>query len=228
MNRARILDLYEHPLGAEDIERESFRLIDAEAPSHTLSPSEWEVARRIIHATADFSVLQELVFSEDAMERGLRALRAAAPIYVDSNMIAAGVSLDRLRRCCPRYRADDIHVHVADPDVVAEARAAGLPRAIYALRKARPMLHGAIVCFGNSPVGLLELGRMILEEGLAPALVVAMPVGFVHVMESKEEVMSLKVPRIVVLGRRGGSPLAVATLHALASLAAVPTPGAAE
>ena len=61
---------------------------------------------------------------------------------------------------------------------------------------------------------------MIIEEGLRPSLVVALPVGFVHVVESKEELMSLGVPYIATAGRRGGSPLAVSVLHALCGLAA--------
>lgn len=219
MSRARIHELYEQPLAAEAIEQESFRRIDAEAPSHGFTPAEWQVARRLVHTTADFSLLSELAFRNGAIDRGLVALREGAPIYADSNMIRAGLSLARLAGCCPRYGAADVHVHVADEDVRASARAEKLPRAIYALRKARAILDGAIVCFGNSPVGLLELNRMILEEGVTPALVVAMPVGFVHVIECKEELMTLNVPQIVIRGRRGGSPLAVATIHALCALA---------
>lgn len=219
MSRARIHELYEHPLAAEAIELESFRRIDAEAPKHGLPPEQWQIARRLIHTTADFGLLSELVFSEDAVKSGCRALRACAPIYADSNMIRAGLSVARLQRCCSRYSAENLYVHVADPDVADAAKNAKLPRAIYALRKAKSILNGAIVCFGNSPVGLLELNRMMLEEQITPALVIAMPVGFVHVTESKEETMKLQVPQIVLRGRRGGSPLAVATVHALAALA---------
>jgi precorrin isomerase len=67
-------------------------------------------------------------------------------------------------------------------------------------------------------VALLEINRMILEEGLRPALVIGMPVGFVHVVESKQELQTTGVPYIVIDGRRGGSPLAVACLHALCGL----------
>jgi precorrin-8X/cobalt-precorrin-8 methylmutase len=59
-----------------------------------------------------------------------------------------------------------------------------------------------------------------MEEAIRPAFVIAMPVGFVHVTESKNEFMSLGVPYIAIEGRRGGSPLAVSTLHALCTLAA--------
>jgi precorrin-8X/cobalt-precorrin-8 methylmutase len=78
---------------------------------------------------------------------------------------------------------------------------------------------GGIALFGNSPVALIELNRLVLEERVEPSLVVAMPVRFAHVLESKEELMSLDVPRIVTAGRRGGSPLAVSALHALCSIA---------
>jgi precorrin isomerase len=81
------------------------------------------------------------------------------------------------------------------------------------------MLQGGIAVFGNAPVALMELNRLIMEEAIKPAIVIAMPVGFVHVTESKEELMSLDVPYIAVAGRRGGSPLAVSTVHALCTLA---------
>ncbi|MCX5873528.1 MAG: precorrin-8X methylmutase, partial [Deltaproteobacteria bacterium] len=58
-----------------------------------------------------------------------------------------------------------------------------------------------------------------IENNIIPALVIAMPVGFVHVVESKLELMSLDVPFIAIEGRRGGSPLAVSTIHALCELA---------
>ncbi|MGC4067757.1 MAG: precorrin-8X methylmutase [Polyangiaceae bacterium] len=220
MSRARIHDLYAHPMDASAIEAESFRRIDLEATDQSLNSEEWQVARRLVHTTADFGLVDDLVFAHGAIAAGCEALRARAPIYVDSNMIAAGLSLARLTGCNPDYVREDVLVHVADIEVAREAMASRLPRAVHAVRRARERLNGAIVCFGNSPVGLLELNRMIQEEGTRPALVVAMPVGFVHVIESKEELMQLDVPQIVIRGRRGGSPLAVATVHALAMLAA--------
>ena len=81
------------------------------------------------------------------------------------------------------------------------------------------MLDGGIAVFGNAPLALLEINRMIIEEGLRPAFVAAMPVGFVHVLESKAELMGLGVPYVSVAGRRGGSPLAISALHALCSIA---------
>jgi precorrin isomerase len=135
-------------------------------------------------------------------------------------MIRSGLSLARLRAVHPGYAASSISCYIADADVSAEAARTGLPRSLFAIRKARPMLAGGIIAFGNAPVALLELNRMIAEDGLRPALVLAIPVGFVHVIESKEELMSLGVPFVAIAGRRGGSTLAVAALHALCTLAA--------
>jgi precorrin isomerase len=173
----------------------------------------------MIHASADFALAESVRFSDGAVAAGIAALRAGRPLYVDSNMIRAGLSMARLRRACPDYGPGRVFCHIADEEVAREAREAGLPRSLYAVRKARAMLDGGIAVFGNAPVALLELNRMIVEEGVRPAFVVALPVGFVHVVESKEELMGLGVPYVAVAGRKGGSPLAVAAVHALCSLA---------
>lgn len=211
--------LYASPMSGEAIEAESFSIIDREADRGRFSPEEWEIVRRMIHTTADLRLCEEVRFSPDAIKSGAAALRAGRAIYVDSNMIRSGISLARLRGACPRYRAEDVVCHVADEDVAEEARKAGLPRSLFAVRKARPILDGGLVAVGNAPVALLELNRMIAEEAVRPALVIAMPVGFVHVVESKEELMASGTPYIALAGRRGGSPLAVSVVHALCALA---------
>jgi precorrin-8X/cobalt-precorrin-8 methylmutase len=218
--RTLIHDLYENPLSGADIEARSFAIIDQEAPAHDFSAQEWEVVRRMIHTVGDFGILGDVLFSAAAITAAAAALKKGCPLYVDSNMIRNGLSLERLRSVCPHYGWERIHCHIADDDVARAAREQGLPRSLFAVRKAKDILDGGIAVFGNAPVALLELNRFIMEEGLRPALVVAMPVGFVHVIESKEELMSLGVPYITLTGRRGGSPLAVSVIHALCSLAA--------
>jgi precorrin-8X/cobalt-precorrin-8 methylmutase len=215
-----IRDLYERPMSGEDVEERSLAIIDQEVGNHGFSDDEWEVVRRMVHTSADFSLMDQVKFSAGAVSAATRALRAGCPIYADSNMIRSGLSLYRLKQVCADYGPERIYCHVADPDVASEARENGLPRSLFAVRKAKPILDGGIAVFGNAPVALMELNRMVMEEGLKPAFVVAMPVGFVHVCESKEELMSLDVPHVAIAGRRGGSPLAVATIHALCSLAA--------
>jgi precorrin isomerase len=217
--RPLIHKLFQTSMDGNTIEALSFATIDREAPPHKFSPDQWEVVRRVIHTTGDFSVMESVHFSPDAIEKGIKALKAKKALYVDSNMIRAGLSLVRLRGACDNYGSGDIHCHVADEDVAAEAARLKLPRSVAAVRKARNIIDGAIVVFGNAPAALLELNRMMIEEGVRPALIIAAPVGFVHVEESKTELMSVDVPQIVLSGRRGGSPIGVSIVHALCSLA---------
>ncbi len=217
---AAIHDLLRNPRSGPDIEARSFEIIDGEAPPHKFTPREWQVVRRMIHTAGDFGIMETVRFSPGSIDAAVRAFRTGAPIYVDSNMAAAGLSLERLRAACPAYSRRNIVCHIADPDVAGDARRQGLPRSLFAVRKARPMLDGGIAVFGNAPVALLELNRLVIEEGLRPAFVVGAPVGFVNVEESKAELAGLGVPFISVTGRRGGSTLAVSIVHALCAIAA--------
>jgi precorrin isomerase len=209
----------EAPLSGPEIEARSLAIIDREAPPHPFGPREWPIVRRMIHTTGDFSLIEAARFSPGAIDAGIGALKACRPIYSDANMIRSGISLERLRAVCGFYRRESLICPIADEDVARKARRSGLPRSLHAVQKAKALLPGAIVAIGNAPVALLEISRLIAEEGLRPALVVAMPVGFVHVVESKEELMGLGVPCIALAGRRGGSPLAVSVIHALCALA---------
>ena len=219
VRRPLVRELYETPMKPEEIEQRSFDIIEEEAGEHGLSPDEWIVARRMIHTTASFGLLADIRFSPDAIGSAVDAMLRGAPIYVDSNMIRGGTSIERLRKANAGYAPQSVLCHVADKDVAEQAKAAGLPRSLFAVRKAKDALHGGIAVFGNAPVALMELNRMIVEDGVRPALVIAMPVGFVHVVESKEELMSLDTPYIALAGRRGGSPLAVSVIHSLSIIA---------
>ena len=198
-------------LSGEEIERESFRTIEAECDLHIKLPApEWRVVRRLIHTIAD-----TLVFRHDAVASGLKALRSGAPIFCDSKMIRSGLSLARLRRLNPDYGPERLHCYIDDPDVLARAKAEGRTRALCSAEKAHPLLDGAIVLIGNAPLALARIARYVLEEDARPALIVGMPVGFVNVVESKALLARCAVPQIALEGRRGGSALAVATLHAV-------------
>ena len=195
------------------IEEESFSIIDKEVGPHSFSPAEWNVVRRVIHATADFEFKDLMRFSPDAVQAGSKALQSGCPILVDVKMITVGLNEQRLSA----YGCT-VSNHISDEDVIAEAKAKGSTRAIEAMRKAQRLgkLTGSIIAVGNAPTALLEVVRMVKEEGVKPALVVGVPVGFVSAAESKEAVLGLKdVPYIVAKGRKGGSPIAVAILHAL-------------
>jgi precorrin-8X/cobalt-precorrin-8 methylmutase len=194
------------------IEDGSFAIIDQEAGAIPFPPAEWQVVRRVIHATADFEFKELMRFQHDAVDRGIAALRRGCPVLVDVKMISAGLNEDRLSA----YGCT-VHSYISDPDVIETAKQANSTRAIESMRKAHHlgMLNGAIVAIGNAPTALLELVRLFREENVRPALVIGVPVGFVSAAESKEAILETEIPAIVARGRKGGSPIAVAILHAL-------------
>lgn len=200
------------------IEQHSFAIIDAEVGSHAYSAEQWAIVRRMIHANADFEFNGLTDFHPDAVEAGLAAvLRGATPIVADVEMICVGLSAARLAHFGMRP-----HQFIADADVIERARREQSTRAVQAIRKAHRLglLDGAIVGIGNAPTALIELVRLIREEGVRPALVIGMPVGFVSAAESKDLLAEVDcVPWIVIRGRKGGSTLVVAAIHALLGLA---------
>ena len=200
------------------IEHDSFAIIDREAHNHRYTPEQWPVVRRMIHANADFDFNGLTDFHPDAVEAGVQAmLRGGAPVVADVEMICVGLSAPRLAHFGMRT-----HQFISDADVIAAAKEQDTTRAVQAMRKAhrQALLDGAIVGIGNAPTALIEVVRLIREEGARPALVVGMPVGFVSAAESKDLMAGLdEVPWIVIRGRKGGSTLVVAALHALLALA---------
>ncbi|MBI4634637.1 MAG: precorrin-8X methylmutase [Deltaproteobacteria bacterium] len=219
MKRPAIHDFLANPLSGPEIEARSFAIIDREAPVHHFSAEEWEVVRRIIHTTGDFTSMTDITFSPGAIVSAVTALRNGKMIYTDSNMIRSGISLARLKAVYSGYARERIICYVDNEEVVRKATSQNLPRSFFAVQMAKSRLNGAIALFGNAPVALLEMNRLIIEDNIRPALVVGMPVGFVHVRESKEELLSTGVPFIILAGRRGGSPLAVSVIHALCTIA---------
>lgn len=218
--RPLIRAFLEQPMSGSEIEALSLEIIDREAPPNPFPPAQWRIVRRMIHACGDFGILEAIRFSPEAVEAGIKALLACRSIYTDTGMIRAGISPARLRKVCEFYRRESVIYHAADQDVARMSRRTGLPRSLHAIQKAKPLLDGAICVIGSAPVVLMELNRMVIEEGIRPALIVALPVGFVHTAESKQEMMSLGVPYITTEGHRGGSPLAISVVHALCGIAA--------
>ncbi|MDP2306453.1 MAG: precorrin-8X methylmutase [Pseudomonadota bacterium] len=198
------------------IEDDSFAIIDREAGPHDHDRAEWEVVRRIIHATADFEFKWTTRFGNDAVARGCAALRAGAPIIADVKMIVVGLNAARLASfgCTP-------HTFIDDEDVIARAKAGATTRAVESMREAhaRGLIEGGVVVIGNAPTALLEIVRLHREEGVTPALVLGMPVGFVNAVESKEAIMETAIPYVVTRGRKGGSTITVAALHAFMHIA---------
>lgn len=195
------------------IEAESFRLIDAEAGSHSYDERQWPVVRRIIHTTADFDFARITCFSPGAVEAGIKALRRGERVLCDTNMVLAGVSKPRLAGF-----GSELICHVADPEIAAAARAQGVTRSLLAMR--RGVAEGCrIFLIGNAPTALFELLTLAKAGKVKPSLVVGVPVGFVGAAESKEALLASQLPFITCRGRKGGSAIAAAILNALMILA---------
>ena len=103
---------------------------------------------------------------------------------------------------------------MADEDVARAAKEKGTTRAVAAMEKASGRFPSAVFAIGNAPTALLRIAELI-EEGIRPALVIGVPVGFVNVVEAKERLMASSIPCIVPRGRKGGSNVAAAIFNAL-------------
>ncbi len=200
-------------LDPEKIESRSFAIIEEEMGPHTFTPEQWIVVRRIVHASADFDLGRSVLFHPGAIDSAVAAIRSGCAIVTDVQMLQAGIN-----KTLASSFGNRIQCMIGNRDVARRAKAAGVTRAIMSMRKARRQIHGGIVAIGNAPTALLEVIRMVREEGLKPALVVGVPVGFVSAAESKEELAKLDIPHITNRGRKGGTPVGVATLNALLGL----------
>jgi len=200
----------------EDIETESFRIIDAEVGDHGWPDAEWRIVRRAIHTSADFEYARSMVLSDDFVEKAVAALKGGAGIVTDTNMALSGISRPRLTPLGCR-----VSCHVADPDVAASAMAEGITRSIAAMRKGVSNPDNRIFVIGNAPTALFELLRLVESGAAEPALIIGLPVGFVGAEESKNALASgsHNIPFITNIGRKGGSNVAAAVVNALAILA---------
>jgi precorrin-8X/cobalt-precorrin-8 methylmutase len=201
-------------LRPEEIEAESFRIIEAEVGSHSWSPLEWPVVRRAIHTSADFDYARTMTFSPNAVECGIAALQSGRGLVTDTTMALAGIN----KRILARF-GSAFSCHVADPDVAVAAIKEGATRSILAMRRAAADYGNGIFVIGNAPTALFELLRLVREQGLRPDLVIGLPVGFVGADESKDalirEASEFNIPFVTNRGRKGGSNVAAAVVNAL-------------
>lgn len=192
-----------------EIEKKSFEIIEEEL-GRELDPVLKPIIKRVIHTTADFSYADTLFFSENAVEKGLQALREGVSIVTDTNMGKAGINKKKLEQY-----GGKVHCFMADGDVAAAALAQQTTRAAVSMDKAAALQEDCIFAIGNAPTALIRLYELIQEGKICPRLIIAVPVGFVNVVEAKELIMTAGVPVIVARGRKGGSNVAAAICNAL-------------
>ncbi len=203
-----------------EIERESFSIIRSELDVRGIRLPEENAAviLRCIHTSADFDYAENLKFTPGAVGLAVQALQNGADVVTDTNMALAGISRPGLAKLGGTARC-----FMADETVAAAAKALGTTRAAAAMDLASERCPDAVFAVGNAPTALLRIADKI-EEGLRPAFVIGVPVGFVNVLESKERILRVcrdsGVPAVVALGRKGGSSIAAAVCNALIYTAA--------
>ncbi|MGW4083234.1 precorrin-8X methylmutase [Streptomyces sp. NPDC004822] len=190
------------------IEEESYRRMRARLDTSHLPPLTRAVVERVVHSAADLDYAGDLVLDERTLQRGHAALHAGAPVVVDVEMVAAGIT--RRETVC-RLR---------------DARSGpGLTRSAHAVRLAYEQVGpGALWVIGNAPTALEEL----LTLDARPALVIGLPVGFVGAVESKAALRASGLPAVSNVSEKGGSAVASAALNALLYHPVPPSPSSEE
>ncbi len=203
---------YDYVRDATEIYRRSFATIRAEADVSTLPPDLQVVAVRMIHATGEPGLTADLAFHPGVVSVTREALRAGAPIFTDTQMIASGIT----RRRLPADNA--VHCLLHDDRTPGLADRWGTTRSAAAVSLWGDELAGAVVAIGNAPTALFHLLELIADGGPRPAAILGLPVGFVGSAESKIALADnpWNLPYLVVHGRRGGSALCVAAVNAMA------------
>lgn len=193
-----------------DIEKRSFEIISELLGDTKLNPENELVIKRVIHTTADFEYVRNLVFSDNAVQKGIEALKNGCDIVTDTQMAKSGINKTILGRL-----GGHVHCFMSDPDVAAEAKERGITRAIVSMERAAQLPKPCIFAIGNAPTALISIHEQMEKGLLNPALVIGVPVGFVNVVESKELIIASDVPHIVARGRKGGSNVAAAICNAM-------------
>ena len=201
----------EYIANPQEIEKKSFEIITEILGDKELESQNLNVIKRVIHTTADFDYADNLVFSENVVGIAIEALRKGASIVTDTQMVRSGINKKGIDEI-----GSSVECFIGCEEVAQTAKSKGVTRAGVAVEYAVENISKPIIfAVGNAPTALIKLHEMI-EKGLCkPELIIAVPVGFVNVVESKELIMELDVPYIVAKGRKGGSNVAAAICNAL-------------
>ncbi|MDD6207104.1 MAG: precorrin-8X methylmutase [Clostridiales bacterium] len=193
-----------------EIEKRSFEIIGEEMGHYPVAPENLLVVKRVIHTSADFDYLRNLEFSKDAVAIAKKAIRDGAVIVTDTQMAKAGINKKKLAAY-----GGEVFCFMSDEDVAKEAVKNKTTRAVASMDKACRLKKDVIFAIGNAPTALIHLYDLIKAGKIKPKLIIGVPVGFVNVVDAKEQIMEAGVPYIVARGRKGGSNIAAAICNAL-------------
>lgn len=209
--RAKSRDMSEAALG---IEENSMKIIESEIGIHGYTKAQWNIVRRVIHATADFDFAKPdkngIIFSTSAIENAFGAFKQRHHIVVDVDMVLSGINKKSVVKI-----GTNLICNISNKDVVEISKNQNKTRSTVAMRYSSKEIDGGIVVIGNAPTALYEVIKMVNEDAVRPSLVIGIPVGFVSASESKLELSKANVEFITNIGRKGGSPAASSIINAL-------------
>jgi len=210
-------DYSENP---QEIINESFDIIDNLVDFDKIPESSRPIVRRVIHATGDTDFADNLIIKPMAVDAAVNAIATGKSIVTDVNMVKAGINAKVIDRF-----GGKIVCRIADEVVAQKAKETNKTRAIMSMQESLADISGGVVAIGNAPTAVFSIIDLIRREGVVPALVIAVPVGFVKAAESKEALMTfldnkkdIQIPYIINIGRKGGSAVAVAIVNALINI----------
>ena len=193
--------------GSDPALAESYRILRSRLDLSGLPPLSRAVTERVIHATADFDYVTDLVCDEPALASGLAALRRAAAVVADGPTVAAGIT------------GYPVICKAGDSLAARLARTASITVSAAAVRLAFSAAGpGALWLIGSAPAALFE----IMARDVEPALVIGVPVGFAGAAEAKDALRRSGLPSLSNRSEKGGSAVAVAAFEALLRMAQDP------
>lgn len=202
------MDFIKKPM---DIENRSMEIIAPYLENLHLDEEATKVYSRIIHAAGDVEYAPIIKLHPEAIAAGKKALQSGCNIFTDVEMVRTGINKRKLASF-----GGEVFCQVAEPRIAEIAKEQGITRSMAAMRDFGAKLNGSIVAIGNAPTALFEVLRMVQDEGLRPALIVGIPVGFVGAADSKAALAENElIPYVTVEGTKGGSPIAAATINAI-------------
>ena len=197
----------------QQIMMESFRTIASELKRQDYPLGHKWALLHAIHTTADFDMEDILYTDEGAVDTLYNKVKEGTltTIITDVTMVTSGIRKGALQRL-----GIEAKCYLSDPRVAEMAATQGITRTQAGIRLAVEEYPDALFAFGNAPTALMELCDLIRKGKAHPAGIIAAPVGFIHVKESKHMVKPFKdIPKIIVEGRKGGSNLAATLCNAI-------------
>lgn len=197
----------------QDIMIRSFRTIDSELKNRDISLDKKWALLHAIHTTADFDMENILYVDDKAVEDLYKKFASGElkTIITDVTMAASGIRKGALERM-----GVEVKCYLYDERVAELAKSKGITRTQAGIRLAVDEHPDALYVFGNAPTALIELCELIRKDKANPSGIIASPVGFVNVRESKYMAKPFKnIPKLIVEGRKGGSNLAATLVNSI-------------